>query len=377
MPNRSAGCLDRIKIPGENSLRILIDIGHPGHVHLFRNMIRIMQHQGHEFLITARDKEVTHELLNAYGIGYQGRGKGYKGIVGKACGVLSITAKIISVSRKFRPDIFVGGVGNLYVAIAGWIMRKPALIFDDTEHASLELAFVKRFASAIITPDIYEKDFGKKQVRYAGYHEWSYLHPNYFAPDRTIYRKLNIPEDKPYVVIRFVSWGAAHDMGQKGLTGNEKMKLVNSLSDRYKVFISAEGDLQNELRKFQLKLHPAEMHSVLAGASLFIGEGATMASESVCLGTPAIYVNSLSLGYCEEQKDRGLLYHLTDLKLITEKAMEILNNGDGKKEYMQRHRSLFKQKIDVTAFMVWFVENYPGSHSTMIETPRYQEKFLT
>jgi hypothetical protein len=36
---------------------------------------------------------------------------------------------------------------------------------------------------------------------------------------------------------------------------------------------------------------------------------------------------------------------------------------------------MLKQTIDVTAFMVWFVENYPASVKIMEENPEYQERF--
>jgi uncharacterized protein len=36
---------------------------------------------------------------------------------------------------------------------------------------------------------------------------------------------------------------------------------------------------------------------------------------------------------------------------------------------------MLKQTIDVTAFMVWLVENYPASFKTMKENPQYQERF--
>ena len=62
-------------------MKILIDIGHPAHVHYFRNFIGIMQEKGHEFFVTARDKEVSHQLLNIYKI-FNNR-EGLKNIVGK------------------------------------------------------------------------------------------------------------------------------------------------------------------------------------------------------------------------------------------------------------------------------------------------------
>jgi predicted glycosyltransferase len=51
-------------------MRILIDIGHPAHVHYFRNFIKIMEKKEHEFLIISRNKEIEHYLLKSYNISY-------------------------------------------------------------------------------------------------------------------------------------------------------------------------------------------------------------------------------------------------------------------------------------------------------------------
>ena len=40
-------------------MNILVDIGHPAHVHLFKNMIWNLEEDGHEVKITARDKEIA------------------------------------------------------------------------------------------------------------------------------------------------------------------------------------------------------------------------------------------------------------------------------------------------------------------------------
>jgi hypothetical protein len=40
-------------------MKILIDIGHPAHVHFFKNAIRELEGRGHEVKVTARDKEVA------------------------------------------------------------------------------------------------------------------------------------------------------------------------------------------------------------------------------------------------------------------------------------------------------------------------------
>jgi len=36
---------------------------------------------------------------------------------------------------------------------------------------------------------------------------------------------------------------------------------------------------------------------------------------------------------------------------------------------------MLKDKIDVTAFLVWFIENWPESFNIMKENPDYQYRF--
>jgi predicted glycosyltransferase len=114
---------------------------------------------------------------------------------------------------------------------------------------------------------------------------------------------------------------------------------------------------------------------VLFYSTLYIGEGATTASESAMLGTPAIYVNSLSAGTLEEQERLGLLFSFRNSEGVLEKALEILNTPEFKAENVRRQHIMLKQTIDVTAFMVWFIENYPRSVKIMKENPDYQERF--
>jgi len=43
------------------------------------------------------------------------------------------------------------------------------------------------------------------------------------------------------------------------------------------------------------------------------------------------------------------------------KAIEILENENSKKEWQKKREKLLNDKIDVTKFMVEFIENYPES----------------
>jgi predicted glycosyltransferase len=202
------------------------------------------------------------------------------------------------------------------------------------------------------------------------------LHPRYFQPDSKIYDILNIRRHERFVIVRFVAWEAIHDRGEQGFLLNQKNKMIIELSKYVKVFITSEGELPDDLKQFQIKIQPEKMHDVLAYTELYIGEGATMASECACIGTPAIYISSLPLmGYLKEEQERGLLYHFNSSEGVFEKALELLNDPDSKHIHEHRCQKMLKDKIDVTAFMVWFVENYPESIKIMRDNPDFQYKF--
>jgi predicted glycosyltransferase len=180
-------------------------------------------------------------------------------------------------------------------------------------------------------------------------------------------------KDDTFIILRFVSWSASHDIGQHGI--KNKIELVRELEKYGRVFITSEGELEKGLEKYKIKVSPEKLHDLLFYASLYVGEGATTASECAILGTHAIYVNTLRLGYTDEEEEKyNLVYNFSDEKTMEkqafDKALELLENNNLRKEGKGKREKLLKDKIDVTAFMVWFIENYPESFKEMKENQR-------
>jgi len=355
-------------------MKILIDIGHPAHVHYFKNFIRIMTAKGHQFALIARNKEITHTLLQKYGLSYISRGEGGSGKFGKALYIFKADHLIWKAARRFQPDLFLS-FASTYAAHVARFMGKPHIAFDDTEHAKWELLLYPPFTTSILTPVCFKKKLGIKQIFFNGYMELCYLHPNYFQPEFAEIKFPGLQQGEPYVIFRFVSWKASHDFGTAGLGWNDKTDLVRELSKQIRVFISSEGGLPDALKPYQVDISPENMHDLLANAKLLISEGATMASEAAMLGVPSFYINPLTAGTLEEQERYGLLYRNLLGDRLKEKIFDILKNPLLKKEFQEKRRNMLSDKIDVTAFIVWFVEDYPISKTIMQNNPRYQDKF--
>jgi predicted glycosyltransferase len=346
-------------------MRIFVDIGHPAHVHYFRNFIQIMQQKGHEFFITARDKEVSHQLLNEYNIKYVTRGKGRTSAAGKFLYMAEADIKLFRAARKFKPDFFLSVVSP-YAAQVAWLLRKPHITFDDTEHATLARKFYLPFSKKVFTPYCFTSDIGEKQIRFKSFLELCYLHPTYYKPNADILNVLGLCADEPYVFLRFVSWGASHDFGQTGLDLDTKRAIVDRFKDKYRVFISAEGSLPEDLEQYRIKIPVHRIHDVLAHASLFVGEGATMASECAMLGVPAIYINSLDAGTLQQQEQFGLISGFRNSNGVMAKIDELLINKDILVETSRRRNLMLKEMIDPTKMMVEFFENYPNDNTRKV-----------
>ena len=344
-------------------MRILIDIGHPAHVHLFKNFAWKMQEKGHKILFTCRDREFLLRLLQVYGFIYENFGKHYKSIGGKIQGLIKNELQMFNTAVQFKPDLFLSH-GSAIAAFTSFLLHKPHISFEDTFNME-QVRLYLPFTDVVLTGDYPHPSLGRKEINYPGYHELAYLHPNVFTPDENILKEIGIMDNEKYAIIRFVAWNATHDIGHRGFSKEKKIKLVTELSKYIKVFISSEGDLPEELKQYQIKIKPENMHNVLYYTQLLVGESATMASECAMVGTPAIYINNSHFGSLDSQAEYGLVHLFSEDELAQEhaiqKAIEIVSKPDIKNEYRERAQKMLENKIDVTSFMIWFVENYPES----------------
>ncbi len=347
-------------------MRILLSIHHPAWAHQFRYIVKELEKRGHILKVLAIDKDRDLELLDAFGIKYDviSNSSG-KNMAEKAMIFLGTTIKTFLVSLSFKPDLYIGRASPM-MAINSFLFRKKHIVFADTEHSRFSLFMVRLFSSVIITPDCFKKDLGKKQLRINSYKELAYLHPNYFKPDPSVLSKMGLNENDRFIIVRFISWQAHHDIGQHGFGIEEKRGLVTELEKHGRVLITSESPLSSEFEKYRITLPPEKLHDLLNYATLYIGEGATIASECAVLGTPAIYVNTLSAGTLDEQEERyGLVYNFCDPKIgqkkAIEKAVELLQKKDLKEEWQAKRKLLLSEKINVTQFMVEFIENYPSA----------------
>lgn len=340
-----------------NRRRILIDVCHPAEVHHFKHLYWELSKQGWSFLFVAKDKDVTAGLLAAYNLPHVMFSKSRRGIVRKILSIPNDLLRFYRIVRQFRPTFLFSNL-SLHASWIAAIYPVVHIAFIDTEHRRLLDYLTLPFAQVKLTPRAYGRHLGRVHFRYAGNHEMAYCHPQRFAAQADIRNMLGLEPKESFVLLRFVAWSAFHDVGLLGISFVLKRQLVDEIEKDRRVFISSESPLPPEFQKYQLNVPPDRIHDVLYCADAYIGEGGTMASEAVCLGTPAVYINTLPLGYCREEADAGLL---VQYQSITSSDIQAIAHTFKTKSFQERHRQFVDSCEDVTAYMAQFVKGYPAS----------------
>ena len=362
-------------------MKILIDIGHPAHVHLLKNFYFLTKENGHELFVTVKNIKSALELLSILGINYLNIGNKDDFIMSKAINQIKYNKKIFDLVNKNKIDIGIGSSVNLAHVSKLTNMKSIILDDDDDEVEPLFVKFAHPFCDTLLSPDVLrEKRKKKDTIYYAGYHELAYLHPNWFEPDSSVLKEAGLNPGEVFFIIRFNAFKAYHDIRKHGLSFRQKLRLVNFLKDYGRIFITTERDIESELQKYQYKASPDKIHHFLYYATMFVGDSQTMTSEAAVLGTPAIRCNTFvgRISYLEEEEHKyGLTYGFAPNQFdkMLEKIKELLNTPNLKQEWQKRRQRMLKDKIDVTAFSVWFVENYPESARIMRENPEVQYRF--
>lgn len=361
-------------------MNILFEIGHPAHVHLYRNVISELKIKNHNVYVCVKDIESAKKLLIFYGISYINLGIKHDSLFNKVIDQIKYTLRVLKIIKKKRIEMVIGTMPAVY---ASKITKMKSIILDDDDD-DVQPLFVKYahpYCDTILSPSAL---IGNRRcsstIFYNGYHELAYLHPKHFNPDINVLKELDIQTDEPFFIMRFNVFKAHHDVGINGLTLHHKLRLIEVLEPYGKIFITTERDIEPELKKYQLSTSPEKIHSLLYYATMFLGDSQTMTSEAAVLGTPAIRCNDFvgRIAYLEEEEEKyGLTYGFKpedfDNLLIT--IRELLEIPTLKQEWHKRRKKMLSEKIDVTSFLVWFVENYPESVKVMKEDPNYQDRF--
>lgn len=363
-------------------MKVLIDIGHPAHVHLLKHLSDELKQRGHLVYYSVRDIPVAKRLMDCYGMTpYVDLGGKKDSLLGKAQTVIHQDGKLLRFVRNNHIDF--GLSSGIVLSHVSKLTGMKSFIFDDDDDAAepLIVKYGHPLTEAVFTPSCIRRKT-KHAVYYAGTHELAYLHPNRFTPDPSVLEKAGLEMGERFFIMRFVALKGHHDIGQQGLSLDQKCRLLELLKPYGRVIVTSERALEPEFEPYRLPVPPEEIHSLMAYSSLFLGDSQTMTSEAAILGVPALKCNTFAgrlsvpneleqkydLCYAYQPDDFDKMY--AHLEQLLSKAPEVL-----RQEWQEKRQRFLDDHIDVTAFFTWFIENYPDSKKIMQENSEYQCRF--
>ena len=361
----------------------LFSLCHPAHYHMFKHLMRYLSDKGNKVVVVVRPKDVLERLCDEAGLSYYSAGyyTDNHGLLGKALFIFRRINAIGRIVRKEKPCMLIGSDGVL--AHVGFWFRIPSFEFNDDDYKVVRLYadLYYPFFTDIVSPRV--TDVGrwkkKKKTEYEGFQKLAYLHPNCFTPDKSVVEKY-FPSDKPYFLLRFARLTAHHDTGIRGIDSEVAVHLVEMLKPYGDVYITAERELEPQLEPYRLHIDPLDMHHVLAFAQLFVGDSQSMSVEAAMLGTPSLRYNDFAgkisvLEELEHKYELTFAFPTSQPQRLYEKVETLLAMPALRETFQQRRQKMLSEKIDVTAFFNWFIENYPESRKIMREQPDYQWRF--
>lgn len=341
-------------------MRISVEVGHPAHVHYWRNAIRLFEQHGHEVVVFAREKEITVELLRAYGLDFRIVGRSRRGVARKFLGIARDDLQVLRAAKENSVE-FMLSTGIPGSAHASRMLGVPHLALIDTEVAVWGRLLTEPFSDVVCTPACFKaRVMGPRHIPLQGYFELMYLHPKYFTPDPSVLSHVGVEPGDAYVVMRLSSADSSHDIGVRTDSLSRRLNLVRRLAKDHRIFISSEVPLPREFDPFLLDIPPQHFHDLLSYATAYVGDGAKTAAEAGVLGVPWVYTSSSPRGYLTDLQDRFSLGRcvasIADVEPLLASWREQVNAGD----WHRRRERLLRETEDLTGIIVKIVEHWPN-----------------
>jgi predicted glycosyltransferase len=318
-------------------MKVWMDFTASAHPLVFRPLVELLQAQGHEVEITAREYAQTLQLIEAHGmtatvIGHHGG----RSAMGKA---QQMRTRLKALRKWAKPREFDLALahGSHELTMTARRLDIPSSTTFDYEWAWLQHQLGCRAATRVVVPDSIPperlKTYGAvppKLQQYAGLKEEYYLSD--FEPNEAVLRDWSIDRAKILVVLRpppDVSLYHRHSNPLFPMT----LEHLGRLEDVHAFVIPRTEEQRDYVKALQLPSvivpeRSVDAQSLIAFSDLVVSAGGTMNREAAALGVPVYTTYGGRLGGVDEQLIRdSRLRPLTDPRALDLQK----RNGDGER----------------------------------------------
>jgi uncharacterized protein len=365
-------------------MKFLFYFVHPAKYHLFRVTINKLIADGHQVDIIITGRDILEELVKKEGWAYTKifpNGRKMKGVhiyISAGIFLLLTVFKLLWITRSKHYDLMISDDLTTFV---GRIRRIPTFFVTDDDLSAVPESWILMASSSYIFAP-YICDLGKynnKKLGYFGYKSLAHLHPNHFKPKRQLVKGIPLQSEK-YFFIRTVSATSTHDVGKRGLSDDVLREIIPLLTQYGTVVLNSERKLPTDLQQFVVDFNKNDVAHYLYYATMFISDSTTMCVEAAVLGTPALEFDDWYADFKQYHELHGVYellfgYGTEEVEKLKEKIIELITMDNLDEEFQNRRLKMLSEKIDVSAFLIWLVSDYPANAQKYLLDHHIQDMF--
>jgi len=336
-------------------MKIWFDLSNSPHINMFHDLIKELEGEGHEIIITSRPLGNTIQLLDQKGLKHTIVGDHYgKNIYKKLFGYPIRVLQLRKFLKKQRPDLAVSQ-SSFHSPVVALLLGIPSIYTNDNEHA---MGNIPSFLSAtkILIPEnlAIEKVAkhgvsSKKVIQYPGVKEGIFL---WSKGEKIQQARNNNNDGEVNIYFRPEMQTAQYYNARQNFLND----TIVALQHKYKIWVLPREPVQATYYKQEkfngvtVVENPMGFESIASKCTIFIGAGGSMTREMAILGIPTISVYQDALLQVDEfLLKKGLVLH--EPLLTADKVESFINSLQDKKpslELMDKGKEayqLFKSEI--------------------------------
>ena len=328
-------------------MKIWIDLDNSPHVHFFAPIIREMQRNGFEVVVTIRSFGQTEELAQSYGILYTvvGEHRTPKLFLTRVTATGRRALKLALFVRGQRPDAAISH-GSRALALAAWILRVPSMTIYDYEFVSSK--FFSKVSQRIMVPDAIPIARLQRQgvdtakvLQYPGFKEEAYIYD--LPRSANVIRQLGLDANRLIITVRPPATWAHYHNPKSEILFQALIERLKQEPDAQVIVLPRMKQQGDQLKTeygmdgppFRILEKAVDALSLMTHSDAVFSGGGTMIREAALLGANSYSIFAGTPGAADEALENAGKLHILrepeqvkNLQFVKSPAQSFNFNGE-------------------------------------------------
>lgn len=315
-----------------SSMKVWIDISNAPHVRFFKDVIKYLEDQGEDLIITGRKFGDIHKLMNMYDIDFISVGKHGVSLYDKLKESTSRVNELVDIIHSENVDVAVSK-HSIELPRISFGLGIPSLYVLDNEHALAANKLTLPLCNRIISPkkiDMWKlMEFGADPNTILSYNGTSELmHFKSFVYNDNIFKDLDLKLNHSKTILMRPEPSLASYLNTD-CRKSVLSPIVNILKEYANILVlprfKEQAEIFEGIKNVTILEPPVDTSSLIKKCDLVIGAGGTMNREAAILQTPVISCYpGKTLSVDQYYIDQGLMFRSNDIEEVINKALNLI-----------------------------------------------------